>query len=151
MPTASWATFANGARQFVVHDALEITSCLSLSYWSSLTPSTIVGWGSVAGAGVAPRRRRGDPGLLRAGLEVLRGVVALGEEAGRLEHDLDAEVAPRQVRGIALLEDLDLLAVDDEAVAADLHLARIRPQDRVVLDQVGERRVVRDVVDRDPL
>src|SRR4051812_7207184 len=50
MPTASWATFANGARQFVVHDALEMTSCLSLSYWSSLTPSTIVRSGSVAGA-----------------------------------------------------------------------------------------------------
>src|SRR4051794_39940256 len=50
MPTASCATFANGARQFVVHDALEMTSCLSLSYWSSLTPSTIVRSGSVAGA-----------------------------------------------------------------------------------------------------
>src|SRR3954468_964343 len=50
MPTASWATLANGARQFVVHDALEITSCFSLSYWFSLTPRTIVMSGSVAGA-----------------------------------------------------------------------------------------------------
>src|SRR3954447_4973840 len=50
MPTASWATLANGARQFVVYDALEITSCFSLSYWSSLTPRTIVMSGSVAGA-----------------------------------------------------------------------------------------------------
>src|SRR3954451_15900769 len=50
MPTASWATFANGARQFVVHDAFEMTSCLLLSYWSSLTPRTMVRSGSVAGA-----------------------------------------------------------------------------------------------------
>src|SRR3954454_11260540 len=50
MPTASWATLANGARQFVVHDALEITSCFSLSYWFSVTPRTTVTSGSVAGA-----------------------------------------------------------------------------------------------------
>src|SRR4051794_34397258 len=50
MPTASCATFANGARQFVVHDAFEMTSCFDLSYWSSLTPRTIVMSGSVAGA-----------------------------------------------------------------------------------------------------
>src|SRR3954447_17019205 len=50
MPTASWATFANGARQFVVQDAFEMTSWLSLSYWSSFTPRTIVMSGSVAGA-----------------------------------------------------------------------------------------------------
>jgi hypothetical protein len=28
IPTASWSTFATGARQFVVHDAREITSWL---------------------------------------------------------------------------------------------------------------------------
>src|SRR3954470_12265215 len=50
MPTASLATFANGARQFVVHDAFEMASCLLLSYWSSFTPRTIVRSGSVAGA-----------------------------------------------------------------------------------------------------
>src|SRR3954468_13864592 len=50
MPIASLTTLANGARQFVVHDALEMTWWLSLSYWSKLTPSTTVASGSVAGA-----------------------------------------------------------------------------------------------------
>ena len=31
MPNASWSTFASGAAQFVVHEALEITWWLSAS------------------------------------------------------------------------------------------------------------------------
>lgn len=50
MPTASLIALANGARQFVVHDALEMTWCFSLSYWSSLTPSTSVMSSFFAGA-----------------------------------------------------------------------------------------------------
>ncbi len=51
--------------------------------------------------------------------------------------------------GIALLEDLDLLAVDGDGTAALDDLAREPAEDRVVLQEVGERRVVGDVVDRD--
>src|SRR3954466_6053854 len=50
MPIASLATLATGARQLVVHDALDTTWWLSLSYWSKLTPRTTVASGSVAGA-----------------------------------------------------------------------------------------------------
>src|SRR3954468_4047666 len=50
MPIASLATLATGARQLVVHDALDTTWWLSLSYWSKLTPRTTVTSGSVAGA-----------------------------------------------------------------------------------------------------
>ena len=57
-------------------------------------------------------RRRGDDDLLGARLEVLGGVGALGEEAGRLDHDVDAEVAPRQRGRVALRERADLAAVD---------------------------------------
>ena len=53
--------------------------------------------------------------LLGARVEVLGGVVALGEEAGRLDHDVGAEVAPRQRGRVALGEHLDLAAVDDDA------------------------------------
>ena len=95
------------------------------------------------------RRRRRDDHLLRARVEVLLRVVPLGEEAGRLDHDVDAEVAPRQVGRIALLEDLDLLAVDRDRAAALGDLAGEPPEDRVVLQEVGEGRVVGDVVDRD--
>ncbi len=50
MPTASWTTFANGARQLVVHDALEITWCWAASYLSKLTPSATVMSSPFAGA-----------------------------------------------------------------------------------------------------
>ena len=73
------------------------------------------------------------------------------KKPGRLEHDVDAEVAPSEVRGVALLHDLDRLAVDDEAVVVELDRARVRPEDRVVAQQVRQRGVVREVVDGDPL
>jgi hypothetical protein len=95
--------------------------------------------------------RGGDDDLLGAGLEVLGGVRALGEEAGRLDHDVDAEVAPRQLRRIALRERLDLAAVDDQRVPGRLDGGREAPVDGVVLEQVRERLVVRDVVDGDDL
>ena len=96
-PIASCRTLANGARQFVVHDALEMTSCLSLSYASKLTPRTTVTSSPLAGAEITT--------FLAPAVEVLGGVVAVGEEAGRLDHDVGAEVAPRQLRRIALGED----------------------------------------------
>src|ERR1039458_8878705 len=46
----SWMTLAMGARQFVVQDAFETMWCLAGSYFSSLTPSTIVMSSFFAGA-----------------------------------------------------------------------------------------------------
>ena len=43
-------TLAIGARQFVVHDALEMMVWFAASYLSSLTPRTIVKSSSLAGA-----------------------------------------------------------------------------------------------------
>src|SRR5918993_1305194 len=49
-PNRSWMTLASGARQFVVHDALEMMWCVEGSYLSSLTPRTTVISGPLAGA-----------------------------------------------------------------------------------------------------
>jgi hypothetical protein len=46
--------------------------------------------------------RRGDDDLLGPCLQVLGRVLTSGEEAGRLEDDVDAEVGPRQVGRVAL-------------------------------------------------
>src|SRR5262249_38561630 len=94
---------------------------------------------------------RRDHHLLRARVEVLRSALAVGEEARRLDHDVDAEVAPRQRSRVALGQHLELLAVHEEAAVRRLHLAWEPPEDRVVLEQLSERRRVRDVVDGDPL
>jgi hypothetical protein len=50
IPSASWSTFATGARQFVVQDAFETMWCVSGSYVSKLTPRATVTSGSFAGA-----------------------------------------------------------------------------------------------------
>ena len=50
-----------------------------------------------------------------------------GVEAGALENDVDVEVAPRQVVGVGLLVDLDLLAVNGDGILAsnDLVIASV--------------------------
>ena len=93
-------------------------------------------------------RGRGDDYLLRAGVDVLLRAVPVGEEAGRLDHELDLEVLPRQPGRVALGEDLELgLAGLDDAVA-DLDILVELPEDGVVLQQVPHRLRVAEVVDR---
>jgi hypothetical protein len=93
----------------------------------------------------------GDDHLLGASREVLRGVVAGGEEAGRLDHHVDAEVAPGQRRRIALGEHLQRSAVDRDRVPVDADLAGEAADARVVLEQVGEGLRIGEVVDGDEL
>ena len=83
------APCASGARQLVVHDAFEITVCFAGSYAPSFTPMQII-------TSASPRRR-GDDDPLGAALEVRGGLLARGEQAGRLDHDVDAVVAPRDL------------------------------------------------------
>ena len=143
MPIASLTTLAAGARQFVVHDALEMTWCWSGSYLSKLTPRTTVMSSLEAG--------RADDDLLRARVEVRLRLRGVGEEAGRLDDDVGAEVGPRQRARIALGEHLDRRPVHDQPVVRRLDGARVRSEDRVVLQELCERLGVRQVVDGDPL
>ena len=66
-------------------------------------------------------------------------------------HDVDAEVLPRQLGGVAHGEPLEALAVDHDLVVVRGDRVRQTAQDRVVLEKVGQCRVVGDVVDRDDL
>jgi hypothetical protein len=95
--------------------------------------------------------RRGDDHLLGPGVEVLGGLVALGEEPAALEDQLHAEVFPGELGRVALREHADLLPVDGEAVLVGLHVAREGAVHGVVLEEVGERPRVGDVVHRDEL
>jgi hypothetical protein len=69
----------------------------------------------------------------------------------RLDDDVDAQLAPAEVGGVALGEDLDRLAVDDDVVAIELHGGVETARDGVVLEQVRKRLVVGEVVHRDDL
>ena len=51
------------------------------------------------------------------------GLVGVGEDAGRLEDDVDAEIAPRQRGRVLLGQDPDLAAVDDDRAVARLDRA----------------------------
>ena len=52
----------------------------------------------------------------------------VGEEAGRLDHDVGAEVAPGQLARVPLGERLEGLATDGDLVGGRLHLVRRRPR-----------------------
>ena len=61
----------------------------------------------------------GDDDLLRAGREVALGLLGVGEEAGRLDDVVDAELLPGQLARVLRRHDaLDLVAADDEHVVA---------------------------------
>ncbi len=89
MPNVSWSTFAIGARQLVVQEALEMMVCFAGSYVSSLTPITMVMSSFLAGAEMMT--------FLAPPSMCALALVGVGEEAGRLDDDVDAEVAPGQL------------------------------------------------------
>src|SRR5690606_37348771 len=92
-------------------------------------------------------RRGGDDDLLGAAGDVLLGVFLLGEDAGRLDDDVDTQLAPGDVGGVALGEHLDRLAADGDRVGGVGDLLLEAAQDGVVLQQVCGGRGVTQVVD----
>ena len=97
--------------------------------------------------------RRGDDDLLGAGVQVPLGLGGVGEDAGGLDDDVDAQIAPRKFGRTGLdLERLDLGVADDDGVVAfEADVVGQPAQDRVELQQVRQRGVVGQVVDRDDL
>lgn len=77
------------------------------------------------------------------------GLCGVGEDAGGLDDDVDAQLAPgKLVQRAAVCEGLDaLIADDDRVVTVERHVVRQTAEDGVVLQQVSERRVVSQVVD----
>lgn len=97
--------------------------------------------------------RRGDDDLLGAGVQVTLRLGACGEDAGRLDDDVNAQVAPGKGRRTLLdLERLDLvIADDDRVIALQADVIGQPAQDGVELQQVGQGGVIGQVVDRDDL
>jgi glyceraldehyde 3-phosphate dehydrogenase len=52
------------------------------------------------------------------GVDVLASSVGVREASGRLQHDVDTEILPRQRRRILLGEDFDLVAIDGDRTAS---------------------------------
>ena len=76
---------------------------------------------------------------------------AVGEETGGLEDHINTQVLPGEVLGVALGEDLDFLAANNQCAFLDLNLFAEATHDRVVLEQVCQGLNVGEVVDSDDL
>ena len=95
--------------------------------------------------------RRADDDLPGAGRDVGLGLLGVREEARALEDDVDAELAPRQVGRVLLLEDPDLPAVNDQEVVRVVDDARVGSVRRIVLEQERVEGDGHQVVDGDDL
>ena len=95
--------------------------------------------------------RRGDHDALRAAAQVRAGLGLAREQPGAFEHEVDAQLAPRQLRRVALGQHLDAIAVDDQRIAFHLHLAGELAVHAVVARQVRVGLRVAQVVERDDL
>ena len=95
----SWTTLAAGARQLVVQLALLMMWCAGRVV-DALVDAQHDGHVLALGG-------RADDDLAGAGLEVRGGLGGVGEQAGRLEHDVDAQVPPGQLGRVLDLQDLD--------------------------------------------
>ncbi len=93
--------------------------------------------------------RRRDDHFLGAAFDVLAGRFAGPEQAGAFEHDVDTELAPRQLGGIAFGEHLDTITVHNDIVAVDLDRARKIAVGCVVARQVRVGVCVAQVVQGD--
>jgi hypothetical protein len=69
---------------------------------------------------------RDDDFLRAATVDVRARLGRVREDAGRLDHDLDAEILPRDLARVALREHDDRLAVDLDPAAGRFHVARER-------------------------
>ncbi len=102
-------------------------------------------------------RGSGDDDLARAGVDMRLRLCLGGIEAGALEHDVYAELAPGQIRGVGHLVDDDLLAVDDDVVILALALVEVHGMTLsdpvalrgVILQKMCEHLCGGQIVDRD--
>jgi hypothetical protein len=95
-------------------------------------------------------RGSGDEHLLRPRLKMLLGAVSGGEEARRLDDDVDTEVSPRQRSRITLGEHLERGPADADLVALlfDTFKSAVR---RVVAEKVRENVRRGEIVDGDEI
>ena len=94
-------------------------------------------------------RRNHD--LFGAGGEVLRRAFLVRKAARAFEHELYAEILPGELLGFLDRRDLDRFAVHDQRIALRLDRAGKAFVDGVVLQQMGQRFGIGDVVDADEL
>jgi hypothetical protein len=82
---------------------------------------------------------------------VLRCTITAREDAGRLEHDIHTQRLPRKLCRILDRQNLEFVLVDGDGVGAGFDVRLQVAEDGVVLQQMGQRRSVGQIVDRDDI
>ena len=96
--------------------------------------------------------RSGNDDLLGARVDVGLGFGLGSEEAGALQHNVNADLAPGEVRRVFLGQDLDLLAIHGDGSLVGLDgVALVTALRGVIFQQVGKHFRAGEVVDRDDL
>jgi hypothetical protein len=126
---------AKTARQLVVHDEVLRRVEGVLVDADHECRVGILGWG-------------GDDHPMRARLDVRRCLLPAGEPARALDHDVDAQLPPRQLGGVGLHEHDHGGGADHHRVVLDGHGHREVSVDRVPGQQSGERLGIAEVVYR---
>src|SRR5256714_14534958 len=94
-------------------------------------------------------RRCTDEDTFRAAFgDMELGFVAAGKKAGRFQNNIHTEIFPRQIPGIAFLEDLNLMAANDDVLGIEADLAVELAVDRVPFQKMRDGLRVRQIVDR---
>jgi hypothetical protein len=86
-----------------------------------------------------------------AGVEMLGGRLAVGEQTSAFERDVDAEVLPRQPGRITLRRHPDQPGADVHTVVVDGEFAAERAMDGIVLQQVRVDLGRAEIIDADHL
>ena len=101
---------------------------------------------------VAGRSRDND--LLSASSDVSHALLFAGVEAGALQNNVNADLAPRAILSVLNGVDLDLLAIDDDGILGSFDgvlvltdLAQERALSGVVLEQVSQHLGAGQVID----
>ena len=92
--------------------------------------------------------RARDDDLLGTSVDMPGSKFARLEDAGGFNNDVDAELAPGQVLGIALAEHLGGMAIGHKAVFGNLDRVKCAAVDGIVFQQMGHRGNVAQVVNR---
>src|SRR5580692_10446216 len=91
--------------------------------------------------------RGGDEDFFRAAaIDMRASFGCIGKEAGRLDYDIDSQVAPRKFARVAFGKDLDSLPVDRERAVAGAHAAVVDAVIAVVFKEVRALLGVDEVV-----
>ena len=79
------------------------------------------------------------------------GFVAAGEEPGRLEHNINVQFFPRQVRRIAVLQDSNFVPAYDDVFVVITDFAVEFAVHRIPFEQMSEGVRVCEIVDSEDL